>query len=101
MGFFWECVVGTLAAVGLICILKSVYDIIVTDYMTAETDAELFLYGNGRDPRTRRLLRAVWQARCHAMPTLEIVFIETGEADERFNYAEAFAEAHPVTYIKY
>ena len=100
MGFFAECVVGTLAAVGLICILNSLYDIIVTDYMTAQVGAELFLYGDGRDPRTQRLLHAALQTRAHMMPELEIIFVEQGAGGEGFNFAEEFARHHPITYIK-
>lgn len=82
MAFFWECVVGTLAAVGLICILKSLYDIIVTDYMTDGVRVELLLYGDSSDPHFARLLRAVLRPRSHRMRIAEVYFVElgTGEA---------------------
>ncbi|MBR3867005.1 MAG: hypothetical protein IKM54_04330 [Butyricicoccus sp.] len=82
MGFFWECLVGTLAAVGLICILKSLYDIIVTDYMTDGVRVELLLYGDRSDPHFGRLLRAVLFPRCHRIRISEIYFVDTGIGEE-------------------
>ena len=81
MTFFWECVIGTLAAVGLICILKSLYDIIVTDYMTDGMRVELLLYGDSSDPRFGRLLRAVLRPRGDAVHIAEIYFIELGSGE--------------------
>ena len=102
MSFFWECVVGTLAAVGLICILKAVYDIIVTEYITAGLSVELFVYGDGYDPRTVRLLQTLARLRGKRMPGLEIFFIErrTGKIDGKIlNYAAVCAEQYAMIYI--
>lgn len=99
MTFFWECVIGTLAAVGLICILKSLYDIIVIDYITAELCVELFVYGDGHDPRTRRLLHTLAELRDRRMPALEIVFIESSKQEGTPNFALECAEKYAVIYI--
>ena len=58
MHYVLECVVGTLAAVGLICILKAVYDIIMATYTRAEGSATLVLKGDGSLPESERLLLA-------------------------------------------
>ena len=79
MGFFWECAVGTLAAVGLICILKSLYDIIVTDYMTDGVRVELLLYGDSSDPHFVRFLRAVQRPRSHLLRFDQIYYVELGQ----------------------
>ena len=81
MSFFWECVIGTLAAVGLICILKSLYDIIVTDYLTDGVRVELLLYGDGGDPHLGRLLRAVLRPRGDPVRIAEIYFVDLGNGE--------------------
>lgn len=81
MGFFWECIVGTLAAVGLICILKSLYDIIVTDYMTDGVRVELLLYGDSSDSRFVRLLHAVQRPHSVAVRVSDIYMIDLGAGE--------------------
>ena len=81
MSFFWECVIGTLAAVGLICILKSLYDIIVTDYMIDGARVELLLYGDSSDPQFCRLLQAVLRPRVHPLRISEIYFVDLGSGE--------------------
>ena len=81
MGFFWECAVGTLAAVGLICILKSLYDIIVTDYMTDGVRVELLLYGDCADPQFARLLHALQRPYSVAVRISDIYMINLGAGE--------------------
>ena len=81
MGFFWECAVGTLAAVGLICILKSLYDIIVTDYMTDGVRVELLLYGDSADPQFARLLHALRRPYSVAVRISDIYMIDLGSGE--------------------
>lgn len=100
MAYLMECVVGTLAAVGLICILKTVYDIIMTDYYSAVGRAELFLYGRGADPDSERLLCAAEQARRLYLPGLAITFVETGEPDGAYNFAEMISARRGMQYTK-
>lgn len=78
MSFFWECVIGTLAAVGLICILKSLYDIIVTDYMTDGVRVELLLYGDSSDPQFGRFLRSILRPHSAPVQIAEIYFVDIG-----------------------
>ena len=63
MPYFLECIIGTLAAVGFICILKGVYDIIMTSYARTGQPATLFLSGDGTSPDSEHLLLAAEQAR--------------------------------------
>lgn len=98
MGFFWECLIGTLAAVGLICILKTVYDIIMTGYYTTGGRVELFLYGEGSAPENERLLCAAEQVKRLYLPTAAITFIDLGV--QQSEVLEALAARRGVTYIK-
>ena len=63
MPYLFECVIGTLAAVGFICILKGIYDIIMTGYARTDAPATLYLSGDGTSPDSERLLLAAEQAR--------------------------------------
>ena len=99
MSFFGQCVIGTLAAVGLICILKTVYDIIFTGSQIAWGRAELYLYGDGTAVQSQTLLQAAEEARRLYLPALDIVFVETAAPDDRWNYAAHHAARHDVTYI--
>lgn len=76
MSFLGQCVLGTLAAVGLICILKTVYDIIVPG-LPADGRAELFLYGDGSDARSLALLESAERLRRQLLPAMTIVFVDT------------------------
>ena len=96
-----QCMIGALAAVGFICILKAVYDIIFTGYYRAAGRSELFLYGCGSDPKTEQLLNTAEQVRRLYLPGLSIIFVENGDADpERFNYAKSIAERRDMEYIE-
>lgn len=101
MPYIAECVVGTLAAIGLICILKTVYDIIIKGYYSAEGRAELFLYGHGKQPSGHRLLCAADQARRELFPGLVVTFVDLDEGESRqTEAARALAARCGITYIK-
>ncbi len=100
MPYVLECVVGTLAAVGLICILKAVYDIIMATYTRAEGSATLVLKGDGSLPESERLLLAAREARRLYLPGLEILFLEQVRDGEGPNLAERTAARCQATYIK-
>lgn len=100
MPYLLECVVGTLAAVGLICILKAVYDIIVSSYARAQGRATLILRGDGALPESERLLLAAREARRLYLPGLDIVFVEQSKARDESNLAERVAARCQITYIK-
>ena len=100
MSFLGQCIIGTLAAIGFICILKTVYDIIFTGSLAAWGRAALYLYGDGADERCATLIEAAEQIRRLYLPSMEIVFVETGDAPpEAQNYAARLAARHAVTYI--
>ncbi len=98
MPYLFECVIGTLAAVGFICILKGIYDIIMTGYARTDAPATLYLSGDGTSPDSERLLLAAEQARRLYLPRMEIVFLELGDAAD--NPAAAAAARYGITYIK-
>lgn len=100
MRYLLECVIGTLAAVGFICILKTVYDIIKTSYFRTNGSAELYLYGSGTSPESEQLLNCAEQVRRLYLPGLNIIFVETEGMNEGYNYAQAIAARRAVTYIK-
>ena len=101
MNIWLQCIIGTLAAVGLVCILKAVYDIIFTGYLRTEGQHELFLYGCGTDPATEQLIAAAVQTRRQYFPALAVVFVENGEADPRkFNYAKVLCARRGMEYIE-
>lgn len=100
MPYVLECVVGTLAAVGLICILKALYAIIMTSYARADGRATLVLKGDGTAPESERLLLAAREVRRLYLPELQIVFLEQADADGRTTLAERAAARCQATYIK-
>ena len=100
MPYLLECVVGTLAAVGLICILKAVYAIMMASYARADGRATLILRGHGASPESERLLLAAREARRLYLPGLEIVFLEQDDDGAEQNLAERVAARCHVTYIK-
>ncbi|RKJ75807.1 hypothetical protein D7X33_16110 [Butyricicoccus sp. 1XD8-22] len=75
-------IVGTLAAVGLACILWSVYGLLFAGFPRAGDCAELYLYLDGASPRAEQLLRTAHRARREYLPGIPIVFIDTGEGCE-------------------
>lgn len=100
MPYFTECILGTLAAVGFICILKGVYDIIMTSYARAEEPATLYLSGDGASPASERMLLAAEQARRVYLPHMRIVFIEQSADAEGENLAARLAARRGITYMK-
>lgn len=101
MSVWLDCVIGGLAAIGFICILKEVYDIIFTDYLRTDIRGELFLFSSGTDPKTEQVLNAAEQVRKRYMPKLAIIFVENGDADpDDFNYAQSIAARRDMEYIE-
>ena len=100
MPYFLECIIGTLAAVGFICILKGVYDIIMTSYARTGQPATLFLSGDGTSPDSEHLLPAAEQARRLYLPSMQIVFLELGDTAEGETLAARIAARRGITYIK-
>lgn len=80
MLFQW--VMGILAAIGFICILRSGYDILCSGYPRAGEHAELYLFIDGHAPGAEQLLRAAHRARRVFLPGLPVVLIDTGEGCE-------------------
>lgn len=98
--FFMECVIGILAAAGLICFLKAVCDIIFTDYLRQGIEAELYLFADGTDPRTEDLLYAVEQIRTAYFPALKAIWIENGEHDTGYSYAAHLCQKYQTDYYE-
>lgn len=80
MVFDW--IIGMLAAVGFICILRSIYDILCSGFPRAGSCAELYLFLDGRDPGAEQLLRTAHRVRRVFLPGLPVIFIDTGEGCE-------------------
>lgn len=101
MSIWLECIIGTLAAVGLVCILKAVYDIIFTGYLRTDGACELFLYGDGTDPKAEQMLNTAMQVRRLYYPSLAIIFVDNGDGDPaRFNYAKVLCTRRGMEYIE-
>lgn len=100
MPYLMECIIGTLAAVGFICILKGVYDIIMTSYARTGQPATLYLSGDGASPDCEHLLLAAEQARRLYLPGMEIVFLETGGTTEEEPLAARLAARRGIIYMK-
>lgn len=101
MDVWLECTIGALAAIGLVCILKGIYDIILTDYLRTDIRCELSLYGCGTDPTAEQLLNTAEQIRRKYLPGMIIVFYEDGNADsDSYNFARAIAARRNVEYIE-
>lgn len=79
---FIEFLIYTLAAVGCICILHAIYDILFLGFLRASDCAELYLYADGRDPRAEQLLRTAARARRAYLPGMPVIFIDTGEGSD-------------------
>lgn len=79
MGFMGQCVIGTLAAIGFICILKMGYDIIFNSMVCPKGKAVLYLYAPKEDAQTEQLLRQAVLARRAYLPGMMIYWIDTGE----------------------
>ena len=75
MPYWMECIIGTMAAIGLICILQTVYAIMRSSYVRAHGRAVLVLRGDGSAPESERLLLAAAESRRY-LPGVEIVFLE-------------------------
>ncbi len=79
MGFFGQCVIGTLAAIGFICILKMGYDIIFNSMVCPKGKAVLYVYAKKEDAETEQLLKQAVLARRTYLPGMMIYWIDTGE----------------------
>lgn len=100
MPYFAECIFGTLAAIGFICILKGVYDIIMTSYARAKEPATLYLSGDGTSLESEHMLLAAEQARRVYLPHMEIVFIERNADVQGESLVARLAARRGITYIK-
>lgn len=100
MPYAAECILGTLAAVGFICILKGIYDIIMMSYARAAESATLYLRGDGTAPSSERLLLAAEQAQRIYLPRMRIVFVEENTEDAGENLAARLAARRGIIYIK-
>ncbi len=101
MSVWLECLIGMLAAIGLICILKALYDALFGGYLRSCAYAELFLYGSGTDADTAQWILAAEQVRKLYFPNLHIIFAENGEADtQAYNIAQTLCERYQVEYIE-
>lgn len=87
MGFFAQCAVGMLAAAGLICILKTVYDIIFHSTVCVRGRAELYLYLDPHSAEAEQLLRQIDQAKRTFLPGLTVIWVDTGTTYEDFSCA--------------
>lgn len=77
MGFVVQCVIGTLAAAGLICILKTVYDIIFHRAVCMRGKAELYLYLEQDSAGAEPIRYQVEQARQTFLPGLTVIWVDT------------------------
>lgn len=100
MPYLLECIIGTLAAIGFICILKGVYDIIMTSYARTGQPATLYLSGDGASPASEHLLLAAEQAKRLYLPGMEIVFLELGDSADGETLVARIAARRGITYIK-
>lgn len=84
MGFLGQCVTGMLAAAGLICILKTVYDIIFHSTVCVREKAELYVYLDRDSSEAEQLLRQIDQARRSFLPGLTVIWVDTGTTHQDF-----------------
>lgn len=77
-----EFLIYTLAAVGCICILRAVYDILFLGFMRVSDCAELYLYADGQDPRAEQLLHTAAKARHVYLSGMPVIFIDTGKGSD-------------------
>ncbi len=80
MSFTGQCIIGTLAAIGFICILKMGYDIIFNSMVCPKGKAVLYLYAPQEEIEARQLLRLAVLARRIYLPGMQIYWIDTGES---------------------
>lgn len=92
MGFFAQCAVGMLAAAGLICILKTVYDIIFHSTVCVRGKAELYLYLDGSAAEAEQLMRQVRLARRTYLPGLTVIPIHLDGAQQEHGGPSRTAE---------
>ena len=78
MGFVGQCIIGTLAAIGFICILKMGYDIIFNSMVCPKGKAVLYLYAPKEDIEAKQLLRLAILARRTYLPGMMIYWIDPG-----------------------
>lgn len=77
MGFAAQCLVGTLAAFGLICILKMLCDIIFHRTESVCGKAELYVYVDGQSGEAEQILRQIALARSTYLPGLSMILVDT------------------------
>lgn len=82
MSFLGQCIIGTFAAIGFICILKTGYDIIFNSMVCPRGKAVLYVYAPKEEAQTEQLLRQAVLARRAYLPGMVIYWIDTGKSDK-------------------
>lgn len=101
MGIWIECIIGALASVGLVCIFKAMYDIIISVYMRTQGECELFLYADGCNPDVQQLINAALYSKRKYLPKVDIIFVQQGtENIEDINYAKIMCARKDIEYIE-
>ncbi len=81
MSFLGQCIIGTFAAIGFICILKMGYDIIFNSMVCPKGKAVLYIYAPKEDAQTEQLLRQAVLARRAYLPGMVIYWLDTGKSE--------------------
>ena len=81
MSFLEQCIIGTFAAIGFICILKMGYDIIFNSMVCPKGKAVLYIYAPKEDAQTEQLLRQAVLARRAYLPGMVIYWLDTGKSE--------------------
>lgn len=82
MGFVGQCVIGTLAAIGFICILKMGYDIIFHSMVCPKGKAVLYLYPPKEEAEAEELLKLAILARRTYLPGMVIDWMNAEPSEE-------------------
>lgn len=98
MDFLWQSVIGGLAAVGFICILRAMCDIIYMKYYRVQECAELYISADGSDVRVLHLLGAAVHVRKVFLKGVQITFVDTCTYPQVPNYAAQFCDRFDIIY---
>ncbi len=82
MGFAGQCIIGTLAAIGFICILKMGYDIIFNSMVCPKGKAVLYLYPPKEDIEAKQLLELAILARRTYLPGMRIYWVDSAMSEQ-------------------
>ncbi len=86
MSFTGECIIGTLAAIGFICILKMGYDIIFNSMVCPKGKAVLYLYAPQEE--IEQLLHLAVLARRIYLPGMKIYWVDMGRSQPECSIPE-------------